>query len=127
GWEFQGGRRGAFFRCFLSPPPPPPPGISGGFLIFSPPPTPPPPPRPQRGARTRGLRKTPPVNQVWNTDQPPFSTGSLVARRCTTEPQSVACNSTLMPIFLNMSWVMSPSGPIVGKSVGLMITAFWSW
>ena len=52
---------------------------------------------------TTGLMMKPPVNQVWNTDQPPFSTGSLVARRCTTEPQSVATISTLMPIFLSMS------------------------
>src|SRR5580704_201899 len=37
-------------------------------------------PRPRNYVVTTGLRMVPPVNHVWNTGQPPFSTGPLRQR-----------------------------------------------
>ena len=39
------------------------------------------------------------IEKVWNALQPPFSTGSVLERRCTTVPQSVSTISTFMPSF----------------------------
>jgi hypothetical protein len=41
--------------------------------------------------------------QVCTIDQPPFSTGSLLARRCVTVPQSVCTISTFMLSFFSVS------------------------
>ena len=37
---------------------------------------------------TPGLMPSSPFQVVWNMLQPPFSGGSLLARRCTSVPQS---------------------------------------
>jgi hypothetical protein len=62
------------------------------------------------------------VPVVWNMLQPPFSTGSRLVRRCKTEPQSISCKSTFMPILRRASAVTTPRGPMTGKSVGLTMT-----
>ena len=54
---------------------------------------------------------------------PPLSTGSMLARRCTTVPQSICWKSTLKPIFCSMSAVTWHSGAIAAKSLGLSTTA----
>jgi|GEM_PF-3659228 len=42
-------------------------------------------------------------NQVCSRDQPPFSAGSLLARRRVTVPQFVETNSTFMPSLVSTS------------------------
>src|ERR1700722_5231247 len=81
-------------------------------------------PRPLVSGCVAGVLTAADDEKVWNALQPPFSTGSVLARRCTTVPQSVSCRSTFMPICFRTSAVTRPSGWIAAKSVGLMTTTF---
>ena len=55
-----------------------------------------------------GFTQSAPACQVWNMPQPPWPGRFLEARRWPTVPQSVATKSTVMPIFLSRSAVISP-------------------
>jgi hypothetical protein len=66
-----------------------------------------------------------PEPQVWKMLQPPLSVASRELRRWMTVPQSLSARSTFMPARFSVSAVTWPSGPMSGKSVGLMITTFW--
>ena len=81
-------------------------------------------PRPRIWLCSGGAKRMVDGPQVCSTDQPPFSTGSRELRRCATVPQSVAAISTFSPIFTIRSWVTSPRGPTVTRSVGLSRTTF---
>ena len=81
-------------------------------------------PVPRIGKLTAGLTMSGPTSQVWKIDQPPFSTGSLTARRVISVPQSPACTSALRPSFLSMSSVSSDCACTIGWSVASMMTIF---
>ena len=56
--------------------------------------------------------------------QPPLSIGSLLARRCTTVPQSSAWKSVFMPMRFSVSAATCASAQIVGIVDAARITTF---
>ena len=65
-----------------------------------------------------------PLQPVKNTFQPPLSGGSFLARRATTEPQSITCSSRFMPILRNMSAPTAHSAVSTGRSLTDSSTTF---
>lgn len=69
-----------------------------------------------------GLATSGPTHDVWKTLQPPRSGGLRFDRRASTDPQSVATISTLMPSRPSRSAVTRLIAWVAGRSVGLMMT-----
>ena len=75
------------------------------------------------------------LHHVWRMFQPPSDAGVFMARRATSVPQSIACTSTLQPIFCSRSPVTSATAWSIEMLVGSNTTiglpsypaSFMSW
>ena len=74
-------------------------------------------PAPEMPAWTAGLITSDAIHHVNNRFQPAGG-GSFFARRATTDDQSIACRSTLKPIWLSSSRVTSAAPWVSAMSVG---------